>query len=129
MKSSFLNIILFFFIKYILFYIFLMFKNGNYQLLEVNSLKNGADLFYYLWVILFLPIVFSVVFSVPLYYLFKTKTLNYFILLFCVFLMLEYVLYTYLASEANLYNGIFNAVISVIIFFLMFYKRLPLLKS
>jgi hypothetical protein len=106
-----------------------MFKNENYQLLEVRSLKNGADLFYYLWVILFLPIVFSVLFSGPVYYLLKIKTFIYFILLFCVLLVLEYVLYSYLASEANLYNGIFNVIIGVILFFFMFYKRLPLSKK
>ena len=77
LKPTVLNILLFWFVKYIAFYVLLMFKNNNYALLKVNEIKNGGDLFYYLWLFLFLPVVCMIVFSAPIYFSFRVKSLIY----------------------------------------------------
>lgn len=111
------NILLYIFLKYIAFYVFMMFKNNDFYLLEVNNIENGEDLFYYLWIFLFLPVVCMVVFSAPLYFSFKVGNAIYFLLTIGVYLVVEYFIYTYLASQADLVNGLFNGLISVMFFF------------
>ncbi len=50
LKISVLNMILFWFVKYIIFYLLQMFKSGNYALIEFGKLKTNEDWFYYLWI-------------------------------------------------------------------------------
>lgn len=119
------NILLFWFVKYIVFYILLMFKNNNYGLLKVNEIKNGEDLFYYLWLFLFLPIVCMVIFSAPVYFSFKVKGPIYFSLIIIAVLVAEYLFYTWSASQANLMNGVCNGLISVAFLLLFFYRYIP----
>lgn len=126
LKSSVVNILLFWFVKYVVFYVFLMFKNSNYALLKVNEIKTGEDLFYYMWLFLFLPIVSMIIFSAPTYYLFKVKGMGYAILIAVLILVVEYFAYTWLASQANLMNGIYNGLITIFIFLLFFYKPMKL---
>ncbi len=47
LKSSFKNIVLYTFLKYLFLYVLLMFKNNNYMLIRINDLKTGGDWFYY----------------------------------------------------------------------------------
>ncbi len=101
LKPKLQNILLFIFIKYLVFYIFLMFKNSNYALISVGNLKKFQDLFYYLIIFLTLPIVFSIVLLFPIYYLLKIRNAYGFILSMVGVLILEYFLYTFLASQAN----------------------------
>ncbi len=126
LNHSVVNILLFWFVKYIVFYVFIMYKNSNYALLKVNEIKTGEDLFYYLWLFLFLPIVSMIVFTVPTYYLFKVKGIGLFLLIATLVLVVEYYAYTWLASQANLMNGIINGIITVFIFLLFFYKPMKL---
>jgi hypothetical protein len=127
LRPVFKNIILFFFLKYILFYFFLMFKNNDYTLIEISSLRNGEDVFYYLWIFLFLPVLCSILFSVPTYFAFKLTNLIYFLLLISGVLIAEYFLYTYFASQADLMNGVYNGVISLLVLLLMFFKPIGLI--
>lgn len=126
LKISVVNILLFWFVKYVVFYVFIMFKNSNYALLKVNEIKTGEDLFYYLWLFLILPIVSMIVFTAPTYYLFKVKGMGFFLLITTLVLVVEYFAYTWLASQANLMNGIYNGIITVFIFLLFFYKPIKL---
>jgi len=123
------NILIFFFVKYFLFYVFLMFKNKDYTFIEINSLRNFEDLFYYLWVFLFLPVVCCLIFSAPIYFAFKIKNEIYFGLLMGAIFIGEYFLYTYYASQSDLTNGVYNGIISVLLFALLFYKKIKLLFS
>lgn len=124
LKSTVLNIMIFWFVKYIAFYVLLMFKNDNYALLKVNEIKNGGDLFYYLWLFLFLPVVCMVIFSAPIYFSLKVKSLSYFALIVVVVLIAEYFFYTWSASQANLMNGVYNGIISLLFLLLFFFKAI-----
>ena len=124
MKISLIKIFLFMLIKYFVFYVFMMFKNSNYTLIEIGDLNSFGDVFYYLWIFLFLPIVCFILFSGLIYYSFSKRNLNIFILLNAGLLIAEYIVYTYLASQLNWYNGIFNAIISLVCFPLVFWKEI-----
>lgn len=124
LRPAFKNILLFFFIKYFIFYILLMFKNKDYSFIQINKLRNSEDVFYYLWVFLFLPIVSIILFSAPIYFTFKVKRGGYFLTLIGIIFIAEYILYTLLASQADLINGVYNEIISILILLLFFYKHI-----
>lgn len=127
MKPTILNILLYIFLKYVAFYVLMMFKNNDFYLFEINSIGNGEDLFYYLWMFLFLPVACMIIFSAPLYFSFKVSHVVYFLLIAGAYLVVEYFIYTYLASQADLTNGIYNGIISVIFFLLFFFKPIKAL--
>ena len=126
MKSLFKNIVLYIFLKYLVFYVLMMFKNNNYMLIRINELKTGGDWFYYLWIFLFLPIVRTILFSAPIYFSFKLKKFFLFPLLIGAVFLAEYFLYTQLASTTDLMNGVYLEIIGVLLFFLFFYRDIVL---
>ena len=129
LRPLFRNILLFFFVKYFLFYILLMFKNKDYSLIQISSLQSSQDVFYYLWIFLFLPILSIIFFSVPMYFIFKVKSGVNFILLMSAILVAEYFLYTYFASQADLMNGVYNGIISLLLLWLFFFKDISLILN
>jgi hypothetical protein len=126
-KNSFKNIILYIFVKYLIFYVVLMFKNNNYMLIRIDELKTGGDWFYYLWIFLYLPIVSTILFSVPIYFSFKLKKNLLFTLLIGAVFIAEYFLYTYLASTTDRMNGVYLEIIGILIFLLFFYRHIVLI--
>ncbi|RYE37711.1 MAG: hypothetical protein EOP48_28275 [Sphingobacteriales bacterium] len=116
-------------VKYIIFYIFLMFKNNDYTLIEFGNVKTTQDLSYYVYLFLTLPIVFSICFSTPIYFSFKTKYISLFLAINCLVLAIEYFGYTYLASATDFTNGLYNVLISLLVFFLIFGKSIILRVS
>jgi hypothetical protein len=126
LKPKFYNILLFFLVKYIAFYVFMMFKNNDFTLVGLNELKNSKGWFYYLWIFLFLPVVCGLIFSAPIYFMFKVRNVVLFLFLISTVLIAEYLLYTYFASEADLMNGVYNAVISILFLLLLFFKSIRL---
>jgi hypothetical protein len=122
LSSKLVNIILWVLIKYLIFYAFLAFKNDNYYFFKVNEIENGQDLFYYLWMLLFLPAVYCIVFLAPLYFIFKVKHPIVFLLLIIALFIAEYFLYTNLASTADFKNGLYNMAIGLLLLLLFFFK-------
>ena len=122
-----LNIVFYFFIKYILFYVFMMFRNNDFTLIGIKDLKNGDDWFFYLWMFLFLPVLCSFLFAAPIYYIFKVKSIVYFILLIGLVFTAEYFLYTYFASQLDLMNGVYNEIISLLLWLIFFFKSISLI--
>ena len=127
LKPSIKNIIVFFFLKYLIFYIFMMFKNNDYTLIEVSSIRNGEDLLFYLWVFLFLPFMCSLIFTGPLYGMFKGKSGILFLFYLLVILLLEYLFYTFMASRGDFSNGVYNGIIGLLVLLLLFFKPISLI--
>jgi len=127
LKPTVLNILLFWFVKYIALYMHLMFKNNNYALLKVNEIKNGGDLFYYLWLFLFLPTICMIVFSAPIYFSFRVKSQIYFTLIIAAVLIAEYFIYTWSASQANMMIGVYNGIISLLFLLMFFFRYISIL--
>jgi len=124
LKPNVRNIVGYFFFKYLLLYILMMFKNDNYALIRINELHTGSDVFYYLFIFLFLPVVMSIVLTVPLYFSFKVNNVTGFILLLMAIFIVEYLLYTYLASQLDMLNGLYNAIIGLIVFIMFYHKAI-----
>ncbi|MFC4230616.1 hypothetical protein ACFOW1_01850 [Parasediminibacterium paludis] len=130
LKPKYINILIFYVSKYIFFFIFLMFKYKDYRVLEINELKDFADWFLYLWLFLFLPIACSIIFGIPMYYIFKINNNIYMASLLSAVIVGEYFFYTNFASQLDLNNGIYNVVLSVVFLFLFFFKEIsPLLQG
>lgn len=127
LKPKLINIVFYFFIKYILFYVFMMFRNHDFTFIQIRDLRNGADWFLYLWMFLFLPVLCSFLFVAPLYYIFKVKSIVYFILLTGLVFTAEYFLYTYFASQLDLMNGVYNGILSLLLLFVFFFKPISLI--
>lgn len=112
------------YLKYFLFYILMMFKNDNYALISVENLKTFQDIFYYLFMFLSLPTLFTIVLIVPIYYIFKLKNLYIFYSLIFILLSIEYLIYTYLASQLDYLNGVYLVIISMSVLASMFYETI-----
>ena len=124
LKPTFSKMLIYLFIKYLFFYIFMMFKNENYTLVALGNLETFQDVFYYSFIFLSLPVINSFVLSLPLYYTFKIKNTLYFSLAILSILTIEYLIYTYLASQTNLWNGVYNGIISLLFLSLFFFRTI-----
>jgi hypothetical protein len=102
----------------------MMFKNHDFTLIEIGELKSVADWQYYLWLFLSLPSLSAVLFSAPNYYSLKVETLWILILLVGATFVIEYFLYTYLASQSDLMNGVYLEIIGILLFLLFFYRHI-----
>lgn len=122
-KPTFLNICIFLFTKCIVFYFFLMIANSDFTMLKgIFHIKNGKDLFYYLWIVLVFPILDIVFFSLPIYYSLKKKKIWLSVIFACF--IIEYLLFVY--SKKNILNidAIVNFIISVALLGIFFYKAI-----
>lgn len=123
LKASFKNILLYILLKYLFFYGLMMFENNNFRLLRFYNLKNGEDWFYYLWLLLSLPVLNMMLFSAPIYFSFRLKNIGYFILAIMAIILAEYFVYVFFTSEKHInMNGVYNGIISLLLFFLFFFK-------
>ena len=120
LKISVTNIFFFFLIKYIVFYLLLAFKNDNFYFFELTNIKY----FMYWWLLLFIPVVCFFLFVLPLRSLILLKTWPAYILVLFVVFVAEYFLYTYLASQMDLNNGVYNGLLSILLFSILFYKNI-----
>lgn len=124
LKPTFLNICISIFIKYLIFYVFLMIANNSYKVLNFNNIRNGQDAFYYLWIMLFFPILDMIIFSTPLYYSFKLKNKYLFTVLIIGILFIEYFIYAYFTSQKTYsFDGLMKVIIALLVLLIFFYKN------
>jgi hypothetical protein len=126
LKPNVINVIAFFFIKYVTFYIFLMLLNQNYSFIRIDQLRTGQDVFYYLFLFLFLPVVMTVLLILPVYLSFKIKNIFGFSTVFLIVLALECVIYTWSTSQRITLYSFYNLMVSLIVFCVFFYKAIIL---
>jgi len=118
------NLTLLIFLKYFLFYIYIMLKNGDYTLIKVNAIKSGRDLLYYCWLFFSLPTIMSIIFVPAFILVFRYAKSYYFLSAVLGLFGIEYFLYTYLASQLNPFNGLFIVLVGMLIGFLFFYRHI-----
>src|SRR5687767_15067742 len=107
-------------VKYICWYIFHMIKIKQYTFIDIHKLKTTADFLFYLYIFLFFPITTLIFLTWPLFYTFKLSKIWAIFSIWIVVFGLEFIWYTFMASENNLYNGLFNFLISVLVFCIFF---------
>ena len=125
LRPNFINVCISVFVSSIIFLIIPMIMDGDYRLLEFNNIRNGQDLFYYLWIVMFFPIIDIILFSLPLYFGLKIK--NKFLVAISLFTIfsIEYFIYVYFTSHQVFdEDGLQKVIISMIIFAIFFYKSL-----
>lgn len=128
LKPTLRNILLYLFLKYIVFCAFIMIKNNNLRLLQIKTISDlGNSILYFLLMIMPLILLNMVLFSAPIYFSFKLKNIIHFTLIIISFLVAEYFLYTYLTSQNSFINGVYNGIISVLFLFLFFFKEIRML--
>ena len=112
-------------LKYLFFYTILMVLNNDFKLLQINNIHDGGDLFYYLWIVLFFPIVDFILFSAPLYLSFKIKYFVNFTCVFVLILIVEYFVYAFFTSQ-KIYSrdSLIKVIINIIVLFIMFRKKI-----
>lgn len=127
LKPTFRNVLLFISVKYLIFYGFLMVKTADYKLLEIKNITKGHTLTYFIFVMLPVPLICMLLFSGPIYYAFRLKSTLLTLILFVAILLGEYFLYVYFTSNKHPdSNGIYNAIVSMIVFSVMFFRYVGL---
>ena len=102
-----------------------MISTNNFKLLEINNIKNPGDLFYYLWIVLFIPVVNMLFFSVPFFLSFRVKKTIYFFVIIGVITFLEYLTYVYFTSQKHIdFRGVIIEIIGLILFYFLFFKKI-----
>lgn len=127
---KFINVILYSVVRYLTFFIILAFVGNRFKLIVIDNSENGKEIFsntlYYFLSFADILVLFTFIFSIPLYFLIKKVKGVFFIMLYFILLSIEYISYTYLASPSDLNNGIYNTIIGVLFLFLFFYKYLKI---
>lgn len=130
-KPKFLNVLLFWVIKYIVFFVVLAFIGDRFKSLVIKNSNNTRELIantgYYSLYILFYTLIPVIVFSIPFYFTLKVKNPIYFVLLISAILVVEYLLYTNLASTMELMNGVYNGILTIVFLLLFFYRSIFLI--
>lgn len=102
-----------------------MIINNEFKLLQINNIKNGTDLFYYLWIVLFFPILDMILFAMPLYFGLKSKKSLNFTFIFIIVFLIEYFIYAYFTSQKLINrDALFKVIISIILLGIFFYKSI-----
>lgn len=127
MRPTFLKILLYLLVKYLVFFSIIGIIGGRFNSIVIKNSENGNQLFensfYYVVYVLVFSALMMLIFSTPIYFVFKIqKALLFFLSLAAIF-TLEYFAYTYLASASSL-NGIYNVIIGMVFLLIFFYKTI-----
>jgi hypothetical protein len=104
------------------FFILAFVKNRFEEIVLENSdnkhevLKNSL---YYLLEVSIFSFFLTSIFSIPIYLSIKVKKRIYFVLVAIAVLLIEYFGYTYLASPSDFIIGIYNGILTLILFFIL----------
>jgi len=120
---KFSTVLLYILIKYVLFYILVMLINENYTFVQFYLIRNIDDFNYYLFTFSFLPIIYTVLFSVFIYFSFTAKHVFVFAAIFVLVTIAEYFVYVFFNSQEHIDEfGVYNAIISTVVFIVLFRK-------
>lgn len=120
LKPSILNLFTYTLFKYLCFYLLLMFIRNDFSFFE-NDLLDMTS--YFLVFMLPLPVIMFVCFYLPIYFVLKKIKPRLTLVLLLLIVILEYILYTKIASSIDYKNGIYLQVLGVLLFFVFFQKK------
>jgi hypothetical protein len=132
-RPSVLKVLSYLFIKYLTFFLILGFFGDRYKTIILNKPKDSAIVIasaQYLLEILFASFLLMLILFVPLYLLFKLKRTFYVLPAFIALVIAEYFIYEATCSYIHFdIAGIVNAAISIVFFFIFFWKFIFPLQS
>lgn len=122
MKLS--KILSYIFISNFCFYLIEMMKSNSCKALDISKIRGFQDLFLYLFLMLFFPIIEIILVAYPFKMIFeKVKNVFLFWLLILVIFVVEYFIYVYFTNQ-KIYNvDAFIKVGIAIVFFLVFFMK------
>ena len=119
------NVVLYFLVKYLLFYAGNIVYQGSYQWLDLSNLKMGQDVFYWLWMFGFLPVVSSILFAVPLSLVLRLSRPVSFSCALAAFVVVDYAFYVFLNSQKPLdADGFYHETIGLAVLAFLFHGRI-----
>ena len=125
LKPTIGNVVLYFLGKYLLFYAGNIVYQGSYQWLDLSALKSGQDVFYWLWMFGFLPVVSLVLFAVPLSLILRLSRPVPFSGALAGFVAVDYTFYILLDSQKPLdAYGFYHEIIGLAVLGSLFYRRI-----
>ncbi|MEN9638544.1 MAG: hypothetical protein RLZZ262_412 [Bacteroidota bacterium] len=127
-KISYSNGLWYLIIKYTVFFIYLAFLGNRFKNIVINNAQTSAELMrlsfgYVLQVFLFM-LLLVLIFSIPFYFIMRLKSKIYLVLAMIAFFSIEYFVYTYLASPSEAMLGIYNLIIGVVVFIIIYQKSI-----
>ncbi|MBO9732814.1 MAG: hypothetical protein J7623_29495 [Chitinophaga sp.] len=119
---SFAEVLRFIGVKYLAFYILVMLLNmENYFPLDFSRISIN-DLALTVLLLAFLPIVYTLLFSVIVYFSFTAEDIGVFVALNMAVAIAEFCAYVSITS--NQLNGVYNFIVSIVVFILLFRKTI-----
>ena len=129
-KVNIVKIIVFLIVKYLVFFTLLAFLGDRFKLIVINNSNNTEELlsnsFYYLIYPLLITVLFTFLFSMPFYFSFRVKKVIYFVFLVIAVLLVEYFIYSEIASATDFKNGLYNGLLTLLFFVFFFSKEIVL---
>ncbi len=121
---------LYFLLKYLLFYAGNILYQGSYQWLDLTALKSGQDVFYWLWIFGFLPVVSIVLFAVPLSLILHSSRPFSFSCALAGFVAVDYAFYVFFNSQQPLdAYGLYHEIIGLAVLAFLFHGRIRAIFS
>ena len=78
--------------------------------------------YFFLWIVLFFPILDIILFAIPLYFSLKAKTLI-FVISIIIILLIEYLIYAYFTSQKLFaLDSLLKVIVNILLLFIFFYK-------
>jgi hypothetical protein len=128
------HIAFYLFVKYSVFAVVLALLDNRFKSLVIdNADNNPSSLFWgtfqYSFEVVAFILLMVLILTAPIYFSFKIKKALYFWIAQITIFISEYFIYTQLASTSDLKNGLYNVLISVLLFPLFFFKHIRSHKS
>ena len=125
LKPTICNVVLYFLVKYLLFYAGNIVYQGSYQWLDPSNLKTGQDVFYWLWMFGFLPVVSILLFAVPLSLILRLSRFVSFGCALAAFVVADYAFYVFFNSQKPLdAYGFYHETIGLLVLAFLFHGRI-----
>ena len=121
LKPTICNVVLYFLVKYLLFYAGNIVYQGSYQWLDLSNLKTRQDVFYWLWMFGFLPLVSIILFAVPLSLILRLSRFVSFGCALAAFVVADYAFYVFFNSQKPLdAYGFYHETIGLLVLAFLF---------
>jgi hypothetical protein len=134
-KPRFINILLYFLVKYIVFFAIVAFTDNRFKSIVIDNSVNNREFFFntifYIIYVLAFSFFPTAIFSVPVYLIFKVKNAFYFVLLMSFMLASEYFIFIFLNSQEYVIDKyiIYYVGISMLFLGIFFFKHIKLILN
>lgn len=111
-----------------MFFLLLAFIEDRFISIVLNQAETNQELLrfttsYFVQVVIF-SFFLTIIFTAPLNFILKIKNALYFWFGIAIFICIEYITYTYLASPSDKILGLYNAAIGLVLLYAFFHRSI-----